>query len=182
MFAPRSAPCQGGRGLPRTQPERQPWQCVNRQTAFADSPESPYTHSLGAARRREASVSNYQLRAEPRSIVGKKVRFLRREGLVPGNIYGHTASTAVQLSARDVEQTIYRAGRTQLISLEIAGSEATTVLVQEWQRHPSTANLLHVDFYRVAIREPLRMHVPIRLTGEARHDRLTGGSPFQPLS
>jgi large subunit ribosomal protein L25 len=126
-------------------------------------------------------VSSYQLRAEPRSIVGKKVRFLRREGLVPANVYGHAASTAIQLSARDVEHTIYRAGRTQLISLEI-GNEATTVLLKDWQRHPFKGNLLHVDFFRVAMTETLRMDVPIRLTGDAPAVKLTGGSPFQPLA
>ena len=45
-------------------------------------------------------MSSYQLRAEPRSIVGKKVRFLRRQGLVPANVYGHAASTPIQLTAQ----------------------------------------------------------------------------------
>jgi large subunit ribosomal protein L25 len=126
-------------------------------------------------------VSSFQLRAEPRSIVGKKVRFLRREGLVPANVYGHAASTAIQLSARDVEHTIHRAGRTQLISLEI-GQEATTVLLKDWQRHPFKGNLLHVDFFRVAMTETLRMDVPIRLAGDAPAVKTANGTPFQPLA
>ena len=112
-------------------------------------------------------MSTFELRAEPRSVVGKKVRFLRRQGIVPGNIYGHAASTAIQIPARDVEQTIHRAGRTQLVSLAVKGSEPTTVLVKGWQRHPYKGNLLHVDFYRVMMTETLRMDVPIRVTGEA---------------
>jgi len=127
-------------------------------------------------------VSNYELRAEPRSIVGKKVRFLRRQGLVPGNIYGHSASTAIQIAARDLEQTIYRAGRTALVSLAVQGAEPTTVLLKTWQRHPYKGNLLHADFYRVSMTETLRMDVPIRLSGEAPAVKSTGGSPFQPLS
>ena len=127
-------------------------------------------------------MSSYQLRAEPRTIVGKKVRFLRREGKVPANIYGHSASVAIQIAARDLEQTIRRAGRTQLISLDIAGGEPTTVLVKEWRRHPYKGDLLHADFYRVAMTETLRMDVPIRLVGDAPAVKLTGGSPFQPLS
>lgn len=126
-------------------------------------------------------MSNYQLRAEPRSIVGKKVRFLRREGLVPANVYGHAASTAIQVAARDVENTIHRAGRTQLISLEIGG-ESTTVLLKDWQRHPYKGTLLHADFYRVAMTETLRMDVPIRLSGDAPAVKSANGSPFQPLS
>ena len=127
-------------------------------------------------------MSNFELSAEPRTVVGKKVRFLRRQGVVPGNLYGHSASTAIQVTARDLEHTIRRAGRTQLISLAIAGSDSTTVLLKEWQRHPYKGDLLHVDFYRVAMTEMLRMDVPIRLTGDAPAVKLTGGTPFQPLA
>jgi large subunit ribosomal protein L25 len=127
-------------------------------------------------------MSNFELRAEPRSVVGKKVRFLRRQGIVPGNVYGHSASTAIQIPARDIEHTIHRAGRTQLVSLAVQGSETTTVLVKGWQRHPYKGNLLHVDFYRVLMTETLRMDVPIRLSGEAPAVKLTGGTPFQPLA
>ena len=127
-------------------------------------------------------MSNFELSAEPRSIVGKKVRFLRRQGMVPGNVYGHAASAAIQIPARDVEQTIRRAGRTQLVSLAVKGAEPTTVLVKGWQRHPYKGDLLHVDFYRVMMTETLRMDVPIRLSGEAPAVKLTGGTPFQPLS
>jgi large subunit ribosomal protein L25 len=126
-------------------------------------------------------MSSYQLRAEPRSVVGKKVRFLRRQGLVPANIYGHAASTAIQLPSRDVENTIYRAGRTQLIDLSIGG-ETTTVLLKDWQRHPYKPELLHVDFYRVSMTETLRMDVPIRLSGDAPAVKSANGTPFQPLS
>lgn len=127
-------------------------------------------------------MATFQLRAEPRSIVGKKVRFLRRQGIVPGNIYGHAASAAIQIPARDVEHTIHRAGRTQLVTLDVAGAEPTTVLVKGWQRHPYKGDILHVDFYRVMMTETLRVDVPIRLTGEAPAVKLTGGTPFQPLA
>jgi large subunit ribosomal protein L25 len=124
-------------------------------------------------------MAGYQLRAEPRSIVGKKVRFLRRQGIVPGNIYGHAASSAIQVAARDLENTIRRAGRTQLVTLDVTGGDSTTVLVKGWQRHPYKGNLLHVDFFRVLMTETLRIDVPIRLIGEAPAVKLTGGTPFQ---
>jgi large subunit ribosomal protein L25 len=96
-------------------------------------------------------------------------------------VYGHAASTAIQVAARDVENTIHRAGRTQLVDLSIAG-ETTTVLLKDWQRHPFKGNLLHVDFYRVAMTETLRMDVPIRLTGDAPAVKTADGTPFQPLA
>jgi large subunit ribosomal protein L25 len=127
-------------------------------------------------------MSTLELRAEPRSIVGKKVRFLRRQGIVPGNVYGHTASAAVQFAARDIEQTIHRAGKTNLVTLAVAGGEPTTVLVKGWQRHPYKGDLLHVDFYRVMMTETLRVDIPLRLTGDAPAVKLTGGTPFQTLA
>jgi large subunit ribosomal protein L25 len=127
-------------------------------------------------------MSNFELRAEPRSVVGKKVRFLRREGIVPGNIFGNAASTTVQVAARDVERAIHVAGRTALVTLAVEGSAPTTVLVKKWQRHPYKGTLLHVDFQRVAMTQTLHMDVPIRLHGEAPAIKLTGGLPFQPLA
>ena len=99
--------------------------------------------------------------------------------MVPGNIYGQSESTAIQIPARDVEQTIHRAGRTNLVSLAVKGAQPTTVLVKNWQRHPYKADLLHVDFFRVSMTQTLRMDVPIRLTGESPAVKSAGGTPFQ---
>lgn len=123
-------------------------------------------------------MSNTELRAEPRSVVGKKVRFLRRQGLVPANVYGQSSSTPIQVPVKELEQTIRRAGRTALIDLAVGG-ETTTVLLKEWQRHPYKGDLLHVDFFRVAMSQSMRLDVPLRLVGEAPAVRLTGGTPFQ---
>lgn len=127
-------------------------------------------------------MDRIELSAEPRSVVGKKVRFLRRQGLVPGNVYGHAASTAVQIPEREAELTIKRAGRTHLVALKMDGSESTTVQVKNWQRHPYRGTLLHVDFYRVSMTEKLRVDLPLRLTGEAPGIRATGGTLFQSAS
>ena len=127
-------------------------------------------------------MSIIELRAEPRSVVGKKVRFLRRQGMVPANIFGQSSSTPIQVAVKEVEQTIRRAGHNQLVSLGVAGGETTTVLITKWQRHPYKADLLHVDFFRVAMTETMQLAVPIRLIGEAPAVRITGGQPFQTLA
>lgn len=127
-------------------------------------------------------MSIIELRAEPRSVVGKKVRFLRRQGMVPANIFGQSASTAIQVPVKEVEQTIRRAGHNQLVSLGVQGGETTTVLITKWQRHPYKADLLHVDFFRVAMTERMQLAVPLRLVGEAPAVRITGGQPFQTLA
>ena len=127
-------------------------------------------------------MSIIELRAEPRSVVGKKVRFLRRQGMVPANIFGQSASTAIQIPVKEVEQTIRRAGHNQLVSLGVKGGETTTVLITKWQRHPYKADLLHVDFFRVAMTERMQLAVPLRLVGEAPAVKITGGQPFQTLA
>ncbi len=122
------------------------------------------------------------LKAEPRAVVGKKVRFLRRQGMVPANIYGHEASSAVQLAAKEMEQALSRAGRTHLLTLTRDGDEPTTVLIKDYQRHPIRGTLLHVDFYRVAMTETLRIDVPIRLVGESPAVKQFDGVVFQAVA
>lgn len=112
-------------------------------------------------------VNTLELKAEPRSVLGKKVRALRRQGVLPANVYGHAASTAIQLPAKEAERVIARAGKTQLISLVMDGGPPTTVLVKASQRHPTKGALLHVDFFRVAMDERLKVDVPVRLVGDA---------------
>jgi large subunit ribosomal protein L25 len=112
-------------------------------------------------------VERIELQAEPRTILGKKVRALRREGLVPANVYGHSASLAIQCNAKATAQAVHRAGKTQLIQLVLDGDGPTNVMVKDYQRHPTRGSLLHVDFYRVAAGERMRVDIPIRLVGEA---------------
>jgi large subunit ribosomal protein L25 len=127
-------------------------------------------------------MDRIELQAEPRSQFGKKVGALRRQGIVPANMYGHAESMALQVPVRAMEQVVGRAGRTQLVQLSLDGGEPTTVLIKDYQRHPTKGSLLHVDFYRVAMTERLRIDVPIRLVGEAPAVKQFDGSVFQALT
>lgn len=123
-----------------------------------------------------------ELKAEPRSVLGKQVRALRRQGIVPANLYGHAESTALQLPEKEMEHALARAGRTQLLQLALDGDASTTVLIKDFQRHPTRKSLLHVDFYRVAMTERLKIDVPIRFVGEAPAVKQFDASVFQALS
>lgn len=112
-------------------------------------------------------MDRIQLKAEPRTVLGKKVRALRQQGVVPANVYGHADSVAVQLPVKESEHVLARAGKTQLISLELDGSDPTTVLVKDFQRHPIRGSLLHIDFYRVAMTQRMRVDVPLQFMGDA---------------
>ena len=86
------------------------------------------------------------LEAEPREILGKQVKSLRAQGLVPGNIYGGgRPSTPVQLPERIVAQRVLRSARETVFTLELADGPRQ-VQVREIQRHPISRQVLHVDF------------------------------------
>lgn len=110
-----------------------------------------------------------ELEVSKRDIKGKKVRFLRRSGLVPCNIYGHgIESMPVQVEARKLSQVLHSAGGTDLVSLKMKGDNAPgKVLIREVQRNPMTGEPIHVDFYQVNMAEKLKAEVPLVFTGEA---------------
>ena len=110
-----------------------------------------------------------ELEVSKRDIKGKKVRFLRRSGLVPCNIYGHGIdSMPVQVEAHKLSQVLHSAGGTDLISLKMKGDNAPgKVLIREVQRNPMTGEPMHVDFYQVNMAEKLNAEVPLVFTGEA---------------
>ncbi|HYU20613.1 MAG TPA: 50S ribosomal protein L25 [Chloroflexota bacterium] len=127
-------------------------------------------------------MDRIELKAQPRTVLRKKVRALRRQGIVPANVYGHAASTAIQVPLREAEQVISRAGRTQLISLTTDGEGPTTVVIKDLQRHPTTRSLLHMDFYRVAMTERLKVDVPLRPQGDPPGVKKYNGTLFQAVS
>lgn len=108
------------------------------------------------------------LEAEPRTVKGKQVNQLRRQGLVPAVVYGKaTSPIAIQVARRPLELALSKAGESTLISLRVAGQkEPLTVLVRDQQRDFLTQTVTHVDFYAVVMTETIRVHIPLVLEGE----------------
>jgi large subunit ribosomal protein L25 len=109
------------------------------------------------------------LKVDKRDITGKKVRFLRRDGVIPVHMFGNNQdSLPLQASNDDLKKILSEAGRTRIIDLKVGGSKAKhAVMVREVQRDPVKGDLLHVDFYQVNLKENIRVEVPIVFTGEA---------------
>ena len=109
------------------------------------------------------------LDAEQRQITGKKVKHLRREGYVPGVLYGHhTEPVSLQVAERALQQVLQEAGVNRLVTLTVDGlDEPKRVLVRELQRDVISHSALHVDFYEVVMTEKLTAEVPIVLVGES---------------
>jgi large subunit ribosomal protein L25 len=109
------------------------------------------------------------LAAEVGRPLGRRaVRRLRREGKVPGVIYGHgTDPLPVAVAARDLRVALTgEAGLNQLLSLN-TGSATYLTLAREMQRHPVAQTVTHVDFVIVRRDEVISADVPIVLVGEA---------------
>ena len=98
----------------------------------------------------------------------RAVRRLRREGKVPGVIYGHgTEPLPIAVAARDLRVALTgEAGLNQLLSLN-TGSATYLTLAREMQRHPVAQTVTHVDFVIVRRDEVISAEVPITLIGEA---------------
>jgi len=107
--------------------------------------------------------------AQPRETLGKRVAVMRREGMLPGNIFGRgLASTAVQVPEREVRRLIQEHGLNTLFQLAVAGESAPrSVVVRAVQRHPVSKALQHVDFYQVDLGRRMQAAVPIHIIGEA---------------
>lgn len=114
-------------------------------------------------------MNKIELQATKREILGKKVRFLRRQGATPVHIFGHgIESVALQCDTAKLQRGLAQAGQTGLISLAVDGEKGPRhVIVRELQREPRTGELLHVDFYQVKMGEKVTVEVPIVFIGEA---------------
>ena len=125
-----------------------------------------------------------ELTLDAREAQGKANKRLRREGLVPGVVYGKGEdSTNVQVDAKTFE-TLYRAaGRTSVVKFRLpGGSRATSGFIKSVQRHPLTGRAIHVDYYLVNLKVEMEVDVPLVFTGEAPAVEATGGTLLHNLS
>ncbi|HEU5347378.1 MAG TPA: 50S ribosomal protein L25 [Ktedonobacterales bacterium] len=123
------------------------------------------------------------LKAERRTALGKKVRHLRRDGILPANIYGHQQdSLAIQVDAREMDRALKAHGATQLYRLVIApDGKQETVMVRHIMRQPTNNAIQHIDFFHVRMTEPVRAKVPVRIVGEAPAIKIHDGVLIQAL-
>lgn len=109
------------------------------------------------------------LDAQLRSVTGRKVKQLRAEKKIPGNIFGKKiTSTAIVVEDRTFEKLFRTAGTTSLVDLSVSGEKSIRpVLVSQVQRHPVTDRILHIDFRQVDLAEKVTATIPLRTVGEA---------------
>jgi len=114
-------------------------------------------------------MEDLTLQVAKRGVLGKKNRFLRRQGITPVHLFGHNIeSQSLQCDTVQLKRIIAHAGATRLISLQIDGdTQPKSVFAREIQKDAVGKKLLHVDFYQVKKGEKMAVEVPIVLVGEA---------------
>jgi large subunit ribosomal protein L25 len=123
------------------------------------------------------------LAATRRETIGKnEARRTRRSGLVPAVLYGATSdgaakdATPIAVNPRALLRILHsESGANTLISLQLAGAGDTRVLVKEYQLDPLTHEVLHADFYRVAMDRVIQVTIPVVVKGEPKGVKQQGG-------
>ncbi len=106
-------------------------------------------------------------KAQPRKVIGKQVKALRRAGRLPGVIYGRSTSPIlITLDMHETSRILPTITSSQLVVVEVDGKAHTTIL-REKQRQPVTGSFLHLDFLEVSLTEKLRAKVNLELFGES---------------
>ncbi len=123
------------------------------------------------------------LEATVRESRGKnEARRTRAGGQVPAVVYGAAGAggskdaTAICVEPKALRKILLSdAGANTLISLKLAGAGDTRVLVKDYQVDPITHQILHADFYRIAMDKVLTITVQVTIKGEAPGVKQQGG-------
>ncbi|HSB67176.1 MAG TPA: 50S ribosomal protein L25 [Anaerolineales bacterium] len=107
------------------------------------------------------------LKASQRTVIGKQVKAIRREGKLPAVIYGHRLHpVSIVMDLRETTKSLMGLAPSALVIVDIDGTQHKA-LVREKQRNKLTGTLLHVDFLAVSMTEKLRSQVYIEIIGVA---------------
>ena len=110
-----------------------------------------------------------RLEVEIRQGIGKgSARSIRRDGLIPGIVYGHKQEPVViKFQEHGLRKIFHIGGENVLINMDMPGGETEIVMIKEIQKHPISRKVLHADFMRVSLEERVTAHIPVVLIGTA---------------
>ncbi len=112
-------------------------------------------------------MKSITLEAKVRDISGKKVKSLRKQGILPAGVFGHNVkSVSLSVVAKDFNKVYKQAGETGLVELKY-GDVSQHTLIADVQIHPLTRELLHIQFHAVNLLEKIKANVPLELVGDS---------------
>lgn len=111
-------------------------------------------------------VEEYKLKSTSRE--GKRVVDLRKNGKIPAVVYGSDfKNRIISVDSPIFKRVFDQAGESSLINLSIDDSSPEKVLVHEVQIDPVTSEIIHIDFYKVNMKEKIKTEIPLKLVGES---------------
>jgi large subunit ribosomal protein L25 len=123
-------------------------------------------------------AAKVSLEVAPRTTLGKQVKQLRRQGIIPANLYGrHLPSQALQVNLYTLDRFLAGHRATRVIDLQLGSrkGDVQNALIRHVARSPRSGEILHVDFLRVSMNEPITVRVPVTLKGTAPAVAVEGG-------
>lgn len=112
-------------------------------------------------------MQRHTLKAEKRDVVGKRIANLRKNGILPIDLYGRDfASLNLQVSQKDFAKVYRETGKTGLIDIKVDNSTYPS-LIKNVQFHPVSDEVLHVEFHKVNLKEKIKANIPVELVGDS---------------
>lgn len=126
-------------------------------------------------------MAEIKLKVDKRKLTGRKVKALRKEGILPANIFGKKVdSMSVELPLADFDKIFEEAGETSVVTVSVEGEkESRPVLISNIQRDPVTGRAIHADFYQIDLKEKVTANVPVEFVGESPAEKQGLGTVVQ---
>jgi large subunit ribosomal protein L25 len=110
----------------------------------------------------------HEIKAELRTVLGRKVKKLRKTGVTPATVYGHKFdSLSIQFKTLELEKFYDQVGESGLVELMIGEDTKLPILFRNPQYSAVEGNLIHIDCYKVNLKEKITASVPIEFIGES---------------
>jgi len=121
-------------------------------------------------------MNSINLPADVREVIGKKVDNLRREGKVPGVLYGHGAKNKnLEIDQKILKDLLKQGGSSNLIDLELDKGKPIKVLIQDIQRDVVNGEPIHIDFLQVDMKQKITTDVALEFVGVSKAVKELGG-------
>ena len=118
-----------------------------------------------ASKKSIGSKDKVTLKAEVRTVFGKKLNKIRKAGFIPANIFGPDfKSKSISVIYKDLVKTYKMVGETGVVYISI-DKESIPVLIKSIQKHPLTSLLLHIDFRKIDLSKKIETNVPVKTIG-----------------
>ncbi len=119
----------------------------------------------------------------------KKAKSLRREGSLPGIVYGYqTENLSIEMDPVEFTKIYYEAGESTLVKINLTDEEgkkvkkSPTVLIQDTQEDPISDEFTHVDFYQPNLKEKVEVQIPLYFVGDSPVVKSEDGTLVRNLS